>query len=306
MEATESRAQVTARFAAVQSMTEIGLGSAVHAWRVPLGGHVLSLNQSLILVFASRCAATRFEAAAQAAAISSVAGLMKLLSPAGKRVMPMIAIVVQGLLFSAGIGALGLNALGCAAGAALLAVWGFAQPVLFAYLLYGQSFFHAIEKLWSDTATKLGIDPVWGLRLLLLVVGVKLALAGILAVLGWKAEPGAQARYLGRLEAWALRAVPRSAPQGRDSSRPVHPAWGAALDLLNPWFLGSLVLTAAFVAATAAWTASLGLIVRAVAGAWFVFFVLRAIPAEKLQRMFTRFPTVRAALDQVLKTRSRS
>ena len=107
-----------ARYAALQSVTEIGVGPLVHGLRIPLGGHFLSLNQGVLLTFAVRPAAETGERIARrrgifvATSISFVTAMLKFLSPAGARVYPALGISLQGLFFSAGILVFGMNILG--------------------------------------------------------------------------------------------------------------------------------------------------------------------------------------------------
>ena len=121
--------------AALLSAIEIGLGSVLHGLHVPMAGHVLSLNQGFIL---SR-AQVELQDKRAAGLISTTAALLKSLSPAGKKLTPMLAIAMQGQLFGLGSMLLGNNMLGHSLGMLLLCVWGFIQPLFFYALVFGET-----------------------------------------------------------------------------------------------------------------------------------------------------------------------
>ena len=115
-------------YATIQSLVEVGLGSFLHAFHIPFSGHALSLNQGLILTQACQKTESRKEAVTATNGIAIITAILKSLSPMGKRLTPMLAISMQGFLFSLGILILGNNILGMILGISLLSLWGFAQP----------------------------------------------------------------------------------------------------------------------------------------------------------------------------------
>jgi hypothetical protein len=292
------------KYAATQSFAEIGLGSVFHSLHVPLGGHFLSLNQGLILILACKGPEmTRRRAVSVSVGISSIAALMKALSPAGKRLMPMIAIGSQGLLFSAGPAILGLNLLGCILGMTLLSFWGFIQPLLMAYLLFGQTFFQAVQKLWYGMATAVGIPIEAGVWILVTGVGVKVLLAIAVAITTWKASERFEEKYLRQIEtAWNKTARSSLSGHSRLDEKQVGPLLGSLRDLFNPWFLISFTLCVAFVLLTAepAWE----YVLRTIGCSWLFFYCVRAFPRRWIERIIERFPALRSARAQVLKARS--
>lgn len=80
------------KYASVQSMAEVGLGSIVHSLHLPAGGHLLSINQVVCLCLATRRGRNRISVIRGVIGVSGLVALMKLLSPYGKRFTPMIAI----------------------------------------------------------------------------------------------------------------------------------------------------------------------------------------------------------------------
>jgi len=229
-----------------------------------MAGQFLSLNQGILLVFASR------HGDVHPCRVSIIASLLKSLSPAGKRLTPMLAISVQGLLFSVGL-FLGRNALGIAVGMALLSVWAFAQPLLLAHLIFGQALWAAIEKLWGELATFLSLPVEWGIRIILAAVVLKALLAVGLGLAAWWGGPAFETRYSNK-----LKSLPRIAPKAKSNLSP----WkGALKDLLSPWFVLSLVLSGIYF-----WFSGKEIwlyLLRPLAVGWLVFWAIRSIPYLK-------------------------
>lgn len=121
------------RYALQLSLMEIGLGSFLHAFRVPFSGFLLSLNQCFVLNRALSHSSSIFHPLV----ISNTAALLKPLSPYGKKFTPMLAISMQGLLFNIGVFIFGNNLLGRCAGSLLLSLWPMVQPALIYIVIYG-------------------------------------------------------------------------------------------------------------------------------------------------------------------------
>lgn len=187
------------KFTALLSATEVGLGSLLHAFHLPFAGHFLSLNQGAMNLLLLKNEKIRRKAVAKVNAVSVASSLMKSLSPAGKKLTPMLAISVQGLLFSLGVLLFGVNLLGVWLGMLLLSVWGFIQPLLVAYALFGSHIFDAIMKMWTEFSVFLSIPEGYGVGMLTFVVLVKCALASIVTVLFWSQEKYEE-RYLAWME----------------------------------------------------------------------------------------------------------
>lgn len=301
-----------ARYAALQSVTEIGIGSLVHGLRIPLGGHFLSLNQGVLLTFAVRPTADRAERLARrravfiATSVSFVTALLKFLSPAGARAMPALGISLQGIFYSSGIVLFGLNLVGVSFGFVILSFWAFLHSIVFAYLIFGQTLFEAVVKLWTELATKLGVPVELGVWILVGAVAAKALLAVALAVFAWRADAGREARYFDRIGEWARRGDAAAHRRGESVSpvKALSPAWGATKDLLRPIFMASLVFTVGFVlfAGRDGWTA-IGYLARTVAIAWFIFFGVRAFPRSWAAKIQSRFPALAETAAEVRRSR---
>jgi hypothetical protein len=243
----------------------------VHGLRIPFGGHVLSLNQALILTFAVKSEAGRRDGARLACSISNIAALLKSLSPAGSKLSPMVAISVQGLLYSSGVALGGVNLFGAVLASALLSLWAFFHPLLTAFVIFGSGLFEAIEKLWRGLADTLGFDPSWGLWILGTVIAIKLFLAVAVALVGWFSSQAFEARYLEYLK-----------KRGQDFRRPDPvcraPAEGALRDLLNPLFVISFAISVGFFLLAKSTSASETAlyVIRVTASGFVLFWAARA------------------------------
>lgn len=237
------------KYSSVQSMAEVGLGSLVHSLHLPAGGHLLSINQVICLCLATRRETNRMSVIRGVVGVSGLVALMKLFSPYGKRLTPMMAIFVQGLLLALGVGVAGANLLGIALGASLMSVWGFVQPLITAYVFFGSTFFNSIEKMWTDLSMQLNFDPSIGVTLIWALLVLKVILAVGAAVLSWTANDNFESRYLESVNyLWLKSQFSRKRSQSEQSFKAAHRSiiWQALLDLLNPLFLLSFILCLLF------------------------------------------------------------
>jgi hypothetical protein len=133
------------------SLIEMLLGSLVHAFQIPFGGHLLSLNQGFFLIRSLSISNDNTSSVRFPIYLSTVASLLKSLSPAGNKLAPMLSISAQGFLFSFGIFIFGPGLLGQIVGMAFLSLWAFVQPILTLFLFFGKNlipaFFFYLQKL---------------------------------------------------------------------------------------------------------------------------------------------------------------
>ncbi|OFZ30451.1 MAG: hypothetical protein A2622_08590 [Bdellovibrionales bacterium RIFCSPHIGHO2_01_FULL_40_29] len=284
-------------YAALQSVVEIGLGSFLHALHIPFTGHALSLNQGLILTLATRRTEGRREAVIVVNGTALVTSLFKSFSPIGKRLTPMLAISIQGFLFSIGVFIFGPTLLGVLLGISLLALWSFAQPLLLAYLFFGERLFAAIEKLWIEIAEKLSIPIDYGVGILMGFIIVKIILALIIAFLGWKFHHVVIEKYFDKISEYKEK-IGFKLPKRIQ----VSPSRGAFKDLFNPWMLVSLILTVGFMALNQHSPAQeiFIYVMRVMATAWLCFWILRAFPQRWVEFFLNRFPALKKIVDHVL------
>lgn len=158
---------------------EMTVGSALHAAKVPLRGLAMCSLQGAMMVFAG----TGLSQPGRVVWVPFISGGLKALSPAGNRVRPMIAIIMQGLLFGASVQALGWNFAGIVLGGALIGAWAALQGFLLQYLLMGDDLVRAYDTVvlwmagkWHISAPGLPwLVGAWALLHAAVVAGVALA-----------------------------------------------------------------------------------------------------------------------------------
>ena len=131
------------RYSIYMAVVEGGVGAALQGARIPCVGYILSLLQAFFLTKATRHTDEIFTPMY----ISTTSAILKTLSPSGRKLTPMLAIVVQGGLFNVGVLIFGKNILGHILGAILLSLWGFIQPSLLAYIIFGQDLWAGLQAL---------------------------------------------------------------------------------------------------------------------------------------------------------------
>jgi CTP:molybdopterin cytidylyltransferase MocA len=298
--------ELIGKAAALLSLVEVGLGSALHAFHLPLSGHFLSLNQAFWLTRATRQVPRDPTAPLT---ISNIAATLKSLSPAGKKLTPMLAISAQGALFNLGTAVFGRNILGSALGAAISSTWAFIQPVLIYYIIFGNTLLEAGEKLYQRCQEVFHFSEDQALLFISLILIVK-ALLGVLAAgLAWVLPERKINRYQDRLVSLARKTSVSPVTSTSQSGSLSSVARGAAFDLFRPLFFISLLLTMIFFywaessKATLIW-----MLIRPVAVGFVLFFTIRILPTEKILSKiesagFRRFSTALRIAKQSLGSR---
>jgi hypothetical protein len=264
------------RYGALGGGVEVGLGSALHAGQVPARGLVLSTLQALVLLACGRGLVRRV----RLAWLPLVTAGLKALSPAGNRLRPMLAITVQGGLFTAATTALGWNRAGVFVGGACCGAWAAAQGLALSVLLVGPASIvaaYGAVAAWIGRTLGMAAPGLWAAATLwALAWGL---ISGGVTLLAWTRLPE------GRLEAW-LRRRASALPAGAAASRPVA---GAVRDMLRPAFwlpLGlvvGLVVAAGGTWATAGWT-----LLRALALGFVLFALARRVRVDRLAAWLRR------------------
>lgn len=255
------------------SLIEVFIGSALHAFKIPFSGHVLSLNQGLLLLKFSENCPSRTLALRSMVEISLIASCMKALSPAGKKLGPMISISNQGGLLGLGIFIFGNNLLGQILGMMFLASWAFLQPIVSYLIIYGpdliKAFGYLLKRITKYTGA--GLDSVT--YVLIGIVSLKLCLAAMIPFL---------LRYLNRKGWDRYETLVRKKAAGniliKGFREPHKNAFkGALKDLLTPAFLISLIFMGSFFFISevdhvhAMWK-----VLRSLAIAFLFFYLMRA------------------------------
>jgi hypothetical protein len=129
---------------------EVTVGSALHTANVPLTGLAMSTTQSVVLSMAGDGLGRRV----RVAGVAFVAAGLKALSPSGSRLRPMVAITMQGILFTLGTRVLGWNRAGIFAGGALVGSWAATQGILLQFLLVGSDLLRGYEAVEGWAAAR--------------------------------------------------------------------------------------------------------------------------------------------------------
>lgn len=263
-------------YAVQLSLMEVGLGSFLHALRVPFSGFLLSLNQCYILnrALLDPQASSLF----LPATISNTAAIIKSLSPYGKKITPMLAISIQGLLFNLGVLLFGKNLLGRACGSILMSLWPSFQPMLLYGAIYSSFFMTMHTNPWFENIP------------LQLIIGVyfftHLFLSLMVCLLTWLLPAKLLDRYDERVISYhpPLNVNPTSKNRSF-----IQKLGGVFKDFTSPLFLFSLLLSAVFFYATLHSLESFFLnFFRLVAIAFLTFFLLRSLSTEWCIHMLSK------------------
>lgn len=279
--------------AALLSAIEIGLGSVLHSFRIPFSGHTLSLNQGFLMTRATL--ARKQEPAARFIPVhmGNIAALLKSLSPAGKKLTPMLAISAQGFLYSLGVIVFGLNTVGILVGMLLLSLWAFLQPVLLYYLLYGKTIIHIADYFYEKMAKVFPLTPEILLSVLAIVIVTKVILGQIVAILAMRLPGNFVNEQYDFLVAKAKKAPRFQRLLTEDHNKPKFFANAklALVDLCNPLFIFSLFVTAFFFIFTQTnSTPLIWILMRPIAIGYLLFLLVRIFPVERLfANSHTRF-----------------
>ena len=149
------------------------VGAMLHTAQVPFRGIALSSVQSMVMTYAGDGLGVR----GKVIWVPFISAGMKALSPSGSRLNPMLAISVQGILFTCATEVLGWNFLGVAVGGFLIGAWAAAQGVLLQLLFVGGDLITMYDKVLKWIAGLLHLPPPGLVGLLVLWS----SLAGIIA-----------------------------------------------------------------------------------------------------------------------------
>lgn len=271
-------------FAGIGGLVEVGLGSVLHAWRVPLKGHFLAYLQNLTLVSFGHALHGR-----GLARISLVEALLKAFSPMGSRLMPMLYIFLQGAVFSLPVAVLGWHLPAVLLGSLLMAWLTLGLWLAVKVLTFGVSFLDGLAGLVASVGGALGAH--WTLREgLLWVFGLKGALALAVGLAAWRLDllPRLQRRAAARGPVPVV-AAPAAPPGWRARAR------GALGDVLR-WrfllaFLVSLLVILFFARLAPADLATVAL--RGLCLSYLGFLLVRSLDLRSLAGWLDR----RAGLD---------
>lgn len=239
------KVEIVGHYGATLSLIEVGLGSLLHAFKIPFSGILLSLNQGFILCRAAIFSKNTPRNNWITYSVSNVAAVLKSLSPAGKKLGPMLSLSMQGLLFNLGVVVFGTNLMGLCVGMALLSVWTFVQPLVTYYLFFGKELISAAEYLYQKTLPYHGLKAESLLWIFVGLVAAKMLAAVILAIIAWRTQ-GETIYGKDYEESLIKLAKEKGIKIGGDNKANGSATWLAIKDLFRPLFLVSLLMTGLF------------------------------------------------------------
>lgn len=277
------------RYTAILSVVEIAIGSFLHSFKIPLSGHILSLNQAFILTRSS----LEIEQKNSPGIIGMSTALFKSLSPAGKKLTPMLAISAQAHLFSAGLYISGNNLFGRILGSVLLSLWAFLQPIGIYFLIFGKNiidivnyFLEKLQDIYPVTAQNI-------LTVLSLLIAIKCIAAIAVTIYAHKINSKKFDKYLN----WTNKLKTKNLDSRKKSSSPIT---GAIKDLLSPLYLVSIILSIIFfIFVDSKHSTSIWVILRPITIGYFLFLILRIFPIEILTSKITN-PRYKKIIEGVL------
>lgn len=272
--------EIVGHYGATLSLIEVGLGSLLHAFKVPFSGILLSLNQGFILCRAAILSRDIPQNLWTTYSISNVAAVLKSLSPAGKKLGPMLSLSMQGLLFNIGILIFGTNPIGLCVGMALLSVWTFLQPLVTYYLFFGKELINAVEYLYEKTLPYHGLKAESLLWIFLGLVVTKMLAAVILAIIAWRTQ--GETIYGKNYEEGLIKLAREKGAKISDERKKGNAAWLAFKDLFRPLFLVSLITTGAFLYFSQHDYAQIGwYLLRPLAIGFIFFYISRTLTLDR-------------------------
>ncbi len=161
-------------------LVEVGLGSFLHSFRVPLKGHTLAYIQTLLMVTFGKSLRGRglFR-------IAALMGMLKAFSPAGRTIRPMMYIFLQGSIFTVPVWLLGWHLLSVILGSILLNGLTLFLSLFVKYLMFGKSIVTALGNLISTVTDLFGLELDSWLHGILFLFGLKAGIAVLVAVAAW-------------------------------------------------------------------------------------------------------------------------
>lgn len=159
---------------------EASVGAILHGTQIPLRGLFLSSMQSVIMTYAAQGLRQR----RRIVWVSFLAASLKALSPTGGRLRPMMAIALQGILYTLAITLLGWNVLGVMLAGFLVGVWATLQGVALQYLFIGKELIQAYDAIIQWATKFVHVQAVGFLALVCgwtIVCGLISALVTLLA-----------------------------------------------------------------------------------------------------------------------------
>ncbi|MBU1221664.1 hypothetical protein KKF34_15070 [Myxococcota bacterium] len=264
-------------FSGYSAITEIGLGSLLHLYRIPLKGQFLSTLQMIMLICYGKVLGGKglFR-------ISFITAILKVFSPMHNPIKPMFFIWLQGSIFALPIAIVGWNLFSVLMGAILLggAITGIS--LLMNWLTFGQVWFDAFNnlsmKITAFFGMKLGLFAV-----ILILTGFRGAVNAIFAFVSWRGV------FLRRFSSLPGKKLPLTSTPHRTKTTWKTSLMGAFRQFFKPtfaifWLLSLLVILLFGAKSTDMWFIVLRAFIITIA----VFTIAGKINVTKLMSRFDK------------------
>ena len=234
---------------------EASVGAALHGAQVPLRGLFLSSIQSAIMTYAADGLGRR----GRIVWVPFVSASLKALSPSGNRLRPMLAIVVQGLLYGGAVTVAGWNPLGVLLGGFLIGAWSALQGIALQYLFVGGDLVRAYDSIMQWISGRLNMS-VPGLVTLFAAWSVFCgSVAATVTLFAWSRRRRMPLKLRRLLEEGSQRAPEFGGSHGWQGA-----VYRGLRDMLRPYFWVPVLVVVAVVLATGStWESALWIVIRA-------------------------------------------
>ncbi len=262
------------QFGAAAGGFEATVGSALHQAKVPMSGLFLSVVQSLVMMYAGDRLANR----GRVMWVPVISAGLKALSPYGGRLRPMLAITVQGFLFSLAATVFGWNVVGILVGGWFVGAWAALQGLVLQYLFIGDNLLPALDVIVRWTAERLHVQLPGIVSLIALWTVVCGTVSSLATLFAWLRRHRLPARIRTMLEKGSRGII------GDVGTPSIKAAVRKGLrDLIRPLFWAPVVFVGIIILANGStWEQALWVVLRAVTVGWVLFSVARLFDPRKL------------------------
>jgi nucleoside-triphosphatase THEP1 len=262
------------QFGAAAGGFEATVGSALHQARIPMSGLFLSVVQSLVMMYAGDRLANR----GRVMWVPVISAGLKALSPYGGRLRPMLAITVQGFLFSLAVTVLGWNVVGILVGGWFVGAWAALQGLVLQYLMIGDNLLPALDVMVRWTAEYLHLQLPGIVSLIALWTVVCGTLSALATLFAWLRRHRLPHRIRTMLDKGARGIT------GDVGTPSLKAAIRRGLrDLVRPMFWAPVVLVGVIIIANGStWEQAMWVVLRAVTVGWVLFSLARLFDPRKL------------------------
>ncbi len=183
-------------FGALWGVVEVGLGSYLHVIFPSLGNTFFTgLTLAALGIMLALVGRSFVPHRGAVLMIAVITALLKLLSPGGVKLGPMLAIVAEGLLMELGLLWRGgkVRPAYALAGALALA-WNAVHPLIMLPVLFGRTLAESWTKIAKDGSAILGLDASQALLILGLLLVIRWAIGAAAGWLAWDIARAARRR----------------------------------------------------------------------------------------------------------------